>query len=196
MPYHGWHNPVERVMSLLNLGLQCVGIMRREGNELFEREMAQCDNMKALRKAGDKREEFKSDLCDLVEPVKVLLSQTFQRLQLKQKNVSCLPPATDTEIAEMWEELKSIDSECGDQQSLKTKSAITANASLSQFLSHCCRERHYYFEIKKCGNPDYSICRPVRLNSSFFQKVHHFPDPVPGDNDHYKSLMTFKDKTH
>ena len=98
LPYHSWRNPVERVMSLLNLGLQCVGIMRREGNELFEREMAQCDNMKALRKAGDKREEFKSDLCDLVEPVKVLLSQTFQRLQLKQKNVSCLPPATDTEI--------------------------------------------------------------------------------------------------
>ena len=49
-------------MSLLNMGLQCVGIMRRDGSELFEKEMARCGNMKALRKAGDKREEFKGDL--------------------------------------------------------------------------------------------------------------------------------------
>lgn len=25
-PYHSWRNPVERVMSVLNLGLQCVGL--------------------------------------------------------------------------------------------------------------------------------------------------------------------------
>ena len=62
---------------------------------------AQCGNMKALRKAGDKREEFKGDLLDSVEPVKVLLSQIFQRLKLKEKNVACVSPATDTEIAEM-----------------------------------------------------------------------------------------------
>jgi len=78
-------------MSLLNLGLQCVGMMRREGNELFEREMAQCGNIKALRKAGDRREEFKSDLHDSVESGKILLSQTFQRLQLKQKMFHIYP---------------------------------------------------------------------------------------------------------
>jgi len=27
-PNHFWRNPVERIMSLLNIGLQCVGIMR------------------------------------------------------------------------------------------------------------------------------------------------------------------------
>ena len=47
-PYHSWCNPVERVMSLLNLGLQCIGMMRREGSELFEKEMSKCGNMKAL----------------------------------------------------------------------------------------------------------------------------------------------------
>jgi len=55
-PYHGWRNPVERAMSLLNLGLQCVDLMRREGSELFERDMVQCGNLKTLRNAGDKRE--------------------------------------------------------------------------------------------------------------------------------------------
>ncbi|XP_065883057.1 uncharacterized protein [Dysidea avara] len=187
-PYHSWRNPVERAMSLLNLGLQCVGMMRREGSESFEREMAQCGNMKAIRKAGDKREGFKGDLEDSVEPVKGLLSQIFQRLKLKEKDVNCISPATDTEITEMWEELKSIDPGCGDPQSLKTKSAVTENPILSQFFSHCCRERHYYFEIKKCGKDECHICRPVRLASSVFQNIHHFPDPVPADNDHYKSF--------
>ena len=45
-PYHSWRNPVERAMSLLNLWLQCVSMMRGEGSELFEREMVQCGNKK------------------------------------------------------------------------------------------------------------------------------------------------------
>ena len=49
-PYHSWRNPVDRVMSTLNLGLQCIGMMRKAGSELFEKEMTQCDNMKALRR--------------------------------------------------------------------------------------------------------------------------------------------------
>ena len=29
--YHSWRNPVERIMSIVNLGLQCVGLMREVG---------------------------------------------------------------------------------------------------------------------------------------------------------------------
>ena len=36
-PCHLWKNPVERIMSTVNLGLQSVGIMRRDGNKDFER---------------------------------------------------------------------------------------------------------------------------------------------------------------
>ena len=35
-PCQSWRNPVERIMSTLNLGLQTVGLMRREGSEDFE----------------------------------------------------------------------------------------------------------------------------------------------------------------
>ena len=30
VPSHSWANPVERVMSTINLGLQCVGVMRKK----------------------------------------------------------------------------------------------------------------------------------------------------------------------
>lgn len=35
-PNHSWKNPVERIMSILNLGLQCVGLMRAKMSDDFE----------------------------------------------------------------------------------------------------------------------------------------------------------------
>ena len=36
-PGHSWKNPVERIMSILNLGLQCIGLMRNEMSEESEK---------------------------------------------------------------------------------------------------------------------------------------------------------------
>lgn len=44
-PYHSWRNPAERVMSVLNLGLQCVALARREMSEEYEREAAKCNTL-------------------------------------------------------------------------------------------------------------------------------------------------------
>lgn len=35
-PNHSWANPVERIMSIVNLGLQCVGMMRQKSSEDYE----------------------------------------------------------------------------------------------------------------------------------------------------------------
>ena len=48
-PYHSWKNPVERIMSLLNLGLQCVALARDEMPEEFEMEVTKCNNLAELR---------------------------------------------------------------------------------------------------------------------------------------------------
>ena len=36
-PGNSWANPVERIMSIINLGLQGVGVMRTAGSEQFEK---------------------------------------------------------------------------------------------------------------------------------------------------------------
>lgn len=36
-PSNSWANPVERVMSIVNIGLQGVGLMRRKMSEKFEK---------------------------------------------------------------------------------------------------------------------------------------------------------------
>ena len=139
-PYHSWWNPVERVMSVLNLGLQCIGMMRTSGNEVFEKEMSQCGSMKTIRKAAEMRKEFKDDLLDSVEPVKFLLNQTFQRLQLKEKNITCLSSAADQEILEIWEALKTIDNNVMIQIPSKLNLQFLKNLFLKSFLSLLSRE--------------------------------------------------------
>lgn len=59
---------------------------------------------------------------------------------------------------------------------------------MQEFLEHCCKARHYSFSIKKCGEPTCTICRPLRCSPEDFEQLHHLPDPVPGEDLHYKSF--------
>ena len=40
-----------------------------------------------------------------------------------------------------------------------TKKDVKDMARLTQFMDHCCRVRHYTFQIKKCGMDGCHICR-------------------------------------
>jgi hypothetical protein len=48
-PTQSWSNPVERVMSVLNLGLQGVALAREEMVEEYETEFKKCNGMNAVR---------------------------------------------------------------------------------------------------------------------------------------------------
>ncbi len=57
-PTQSWGNPVERVMSVLNLGLQGVALAREELiEENYEKEMKRCNGMSAVRKVAETHEE-------------------------------------------------------------------------------------------------------------------------------------------
>jgi len=49
-PYHSWRNPVECIMSTINLGCQCVGLMREEGPAQFEAAIKNANNLGQLQK--------------------------------------------------------------------------------------------------------------------------------------------------
>jgi hypothetical protein len=48
-PTQRWANPIERVMSVLNLGLQGVALARQEMAEEYENEFKKCNGMSAIR---------------------------------------------------------------------------------------------------------------------------------------------------
>ena len=76
--YHSWRNPAERIMSIINLGLQCVGIMRKEMTPETEASIPSCNNMAQLRKVGESK-------LDLVQAVQDLSLSRFYSLRLKLK---------------------------------------------------------------------------------------------------------------
>ena len=44
-PNHSWKNPVERLMSIINLGFQSVGLMRSKLSEDFELKIQNCNSL-------------------------------------------------------------------------------------------------------------------------------------------------------
>ena len=65
-PFHSWRNPVERILSIVNLGLQCVGLAREEMSVEDER---QCSGHLGVRN----RCGTVSVCCELLAPVQMIV---------------------------------------------------------------------------------------------------------------------------
>ena len=191
-PFHSWRNPVERVMStlimsILNLGFQSIGLMRKQAEEELEFTISKCNHMKELRAAAEKEPALVDAVLDSVSPVKTIISDIIHRLTLKGRSFEVYPAACGQDIDEVWNSLHSIDStvNVGDKHH---KGSSSSYSSLQDFLSHCCQQKHYLFCVKKCGSTSCGICKPPRLPSDVFSQIHHLPDPVPASDGHYKSF--------
>ena len=108
-PYHSWRNPAERIMSIMNLGLQCVGMMRKEMTPEFKASIASYNNMAQLRKVGESNLDLVQAVQDSTEPVKILLTDIMHRLKLKDKPFSVFSAASESDMKELWLELEHID---------------------------------------------------------------------------------------
>ena len=75
--FHSWGNPVERIMSLLNLGLQCVGLAQEQMSDKYETEVAKCNSMADLRKMAMKETNFVDTTLDSSSGVKITLFTIF-----------------------------------------------------------------------------------------------------------------------
>ena len=100
-PYHSWRNPVERIMSVLNIGLQSVGLMGEKMSDEYESDVTRCKNMSQLRKEAEKNSNLKDSTLDSIAPVKVLMSTVFQWLELKGKKIESFTSATEEDIEEL-----------------------------------------------------------------------------------------------
>eukprot|EP00731_Ephydatia_muelleri_P010008 Em0005g594a len=111
------------------------------------------------------------------------------------KNFQVFSAASAAEIDSLWSSLLAIDHE----MRLRHDDKITAkdlSPALADFMAHCCKQRHYFFDILKCGKPECMLCKPLRLSASEFSKLSHLPDSTPGTDGHYKPFQeVFKKPT-
>ena len=173
---------MERIMSIVNLGLQCVGLMREEGTAGFEEAIKSSNNLHQLRKSAA---PYKEEIKHILQPPTDLLSDLMKRLNLNDQSFQVLQSADDNEIEAFWEVLNQVDSTLCREDT--TKSAVNDKADLQAFMSHCCQVRKYSFCIKKCGVDSCSICKPVRMDRTVFATLRHLPDPMisTSDPEHY-----------
>ena len=184
-PYHSFRNPAERVMSVLNLGLQSVGVACCRMEAEMEAIVSHSNSVAEIRRVAKDNPTLKEALLDSVTSAKTTLTAVTLRLQLKGKKFSVDVAAQPDELCQLWSTLKKIDPSFTIEHSDKV-SVKSLTPKLKEFLSHCCNQRHYFFEIKKCGESTCQICSPVRMPAEEFAKLKRFPDPVPNDTGHYK----------
>lgn len=97
-------------MSNLNIGLQCVELMRQQMPDQQEALATHCNNISQLRSTAKKYPDLVLAVLDSIEPVKVLLSGIFQRLELHGKKFFMFPAASEENLQELWSELEAVDS--------------------------------------------------------------------------------------
>lgn len=172
-------------MAIVNIGLQAIAIARAEMPKEVEEAAERCNSLKALRAVASRNSKFQGACLDAIAPVKKLLTDIAVRLQLKEKKFQVFIAATPAETNDLWTALLSIDAHFPLAHSSKC-SAKDLISQLSKFVAHCCRERHYFFDVLKCGASECEVCNQPRLPVSVFMSLRHLPDPMPGVDDHYK----------
>ena len=108
-PGHSWKNPVERIMSILNLGMQCIGLMRSKMGDDLEDIMKKCNTMEEIRTRSNNEPQLKEELINSLQAPITLMKGIFERLSLKDESFMTYESATNEEIKNLWESLLEIE---------------------------------------------------------------------------------------
>src|ERR1700722_3663263 len=97
-PYHSWTNPAERVMSIINLGLQGVALKRSDMSSDSERAFKNLGTMEEIREAASLNQTLNEELKMAIKDTQEILKTRTSRLKLHEQRFKCINPATFEEI--------------------------------------------------------------------------------------------------
>ncbi|CAG8582105.1 15847_t:CDS:10, partial [Gigaspora rosea] len=170
-PYHSWTNPAERIMSILNLGLQGVALVRDTMSSESKIEFAKLDTLSEIRAAAKTNSILQNDLQKCIECIQHLLKEHIERLVLHNEPFQFYIPVDEIDIDEFFDMILLID---WTLKISETTSNILSKKKLQQFMQAHCRYRQYAFQ-------------PVHLSDGIFNSLDWLPDPTPSaiNKDHY-----------
>ena len=137
-PYHSWRNPVERIMSVLNLGLQCIGLVHDRMPDEFEKEINKCNNLSELRNIASRKSDIVPAIQDSLSLIKILLTTLFSRLKLHDNYIKSNASASSAELDEFLSAAISIDATLREKERY-CKEDLKNHSVISEFMSHCCQ---------------------------------------------------------
>lgn len=187
-PGNSWINPAERVMSILNLGLQNCALEREASTDKeMKAKLKSCGSMKEIREKGMKSEELKQAWTESIEPVQSTVRNRFLRLKLKNTPFQAYDPIREEEIDVFKRHLRELFPDLDLEKAL-TKINTKKSKMYVEWVSAHCRERQYIFQVRKCKDP--SCCLPP---TNDFESINWLPDPVLEENkEHFKPYNEVK----
>lgn len=117
-------------MSVINLGLQCVGMMRKEGSSEFEKAIENANNLNAVREAT--KQSYKHEVKTSLQSPLQLLTTITVILKLKGEPFSVFEGASDDEMEAFWEVVHLVDDSL--DQSDTSKSTLQGSQSCKPSL--------------------------------------------------------------
>ena len=102
-PYNSYRNPVEHVMSLLNIGLQSVGMMRRKMTVELEKIIHSCNSMQEICNSSSQNPGMEEAFHDSLQPTLCLLTEVMSRLKLKKEPIQVQTLCSKEEIEHLRE---------------------------------------------------------------------------------------------
>ncbi|XP_053389758.1 uncharacterized protein LOC128552728 [Mercenaria mercenaria] len=181
-PGHSWVNPAERIMSILNLGLQNCALERGDDDAKFK----SCNSMAQIREHVGKHPDLKPVWEASIGPVQKKVEERFQRLKLKDIPFRTFDPVSDENISILQRHLRELFPEMDLTKLQKTHTKTIR--SYQAYLETHCRQRHYTFQIRKCN--DENCCIPPTVDRC---NLTWLPDPIL-DGEHYKTYSDMKDQ--
>ena len=101
-PYYSWANPAEQIMSIINLGIQGVAIMRESMSADLEEIFKKADTLDEIRAAANKNIDLKNGLRNCIFNIQQLLHSRTERLVLHEKPFWHYNPANNQDINDFF----------------------------------------------------------------------------------------------
>ena len=108
-PHSSYRNPVERIMSLINLGLQSVGVMGQKMSDEMEKAISNANSMDEIRKVAEKIPDIKQHFMESLKPAKQLLAATLSRLTLKGEPIELKEVCTQDSMDVLFKSVQEIE---------------------------------------------------------------------------------------
>src|SRR6266542_4438358 len=96
-------------MSILNLGLQGIGLMRTKMNDQSEKLIKGAGIMNEIRKIAKENPNLKKDLIKSLQALIRLIRSVFSRQSLKDELFETFTAASETEMERFWETILLVD---------------------------------------------------------------------------------------
>ena len=152
-----------------------------------KKKLGQCSNLTDVRKLLDQDCEVNIKLLkESCDPTTTLMKDIFSRLKLKENYLQPCDVVEDDAVSKMFDGIQLNPS----LNSRETAHALPEKPILLAYLKPACRERKYFFSVKKCGIAGCTSCLEPRLLPDVFSTLHHLPDLIPSKTNegHYQTF--------